>query len=149
MFFNFPYGTYGSTSESDYKRVPLVALNMWEWGYMSLAAYKYSLPLSLKIKHNQPTKTRSTFIVGCLGFYPQWQRKGKFVSSKPHVSPPTHISSDQGNPLVVRPGSRTQVTCTKGEKPNRCPTDLTRVRLSELYWQMTAQMSVYTFVLGV
>ena len=50
-------------------------------------------------------------------FYPQGPRKGIFVSSKAHVSPPTHILSDQGDPLVVRPGSRTQVTCTEGEKP--------------------------------
>ena len=33
--------------------------------------------------------------------------EGKFVSRKAHVSPPTHILSNQGDPLVVRPGSQT------------------------------------------
>ena len=46
----------GSTPGSDYKLVALVALrNMCERGYMSLAAYKYSLSQSLRIKPNQPT----------------------------------------------------------------------------------------------
>ena len=60
-----------------------------------------------------------------IGFYPQGSRKGIFVSSKAHVSPPTHILSDRGDPPVVRPGSRTQVTCTEGDMPNCCPTNLT------------------------
>ena len=52
-----------------------------------------------------------------IGFRPQGPRKGIFVSSKAHVSLP-HILSDQGDSLVVRPGSRTPATCTEGEKPN-------------------------------
>ena len=38
---------------------------------------------------------------------------------------PSHILSEQGNLFVVRPGSQTLVTCTEGEKPKCCPTDLT------------------------
>ena len=37
-----------------------------------------------------------------IGFYPQGPRKGIFVSSEARVYPPTHILSDQGDPLVVR-----------------------------------------------
>ena len=56
-----------------------------------------------------------TRMVGWLiGFCPQAQRKGIVVSSKAHVSPPTHIVSDQGDPLVVRLGSCTQATCMEG-----------------------------------
>ena len=58
-------------------------------------------------------------------FYPQGPRKEIFVSSKAHVSPPSRVLSNQGDPLVVRPGSRTQATCAEGEKPNHCPTNLT------------------------
>ena len=37
-------------------------------------------------------------MVGWLvGFYPKGPRKGIFVSSKAHVSPPTRILSDQGD----------------------------------------------------
>ena len=65
-----------------------------------------------------------------IGFYPQGPRKGIFVSSKAHASPPTCILSDQGDPLVVRPGIRTQVTSAEGEKPKHCPTDLTDQQLA-------------------
>ena len=68
-----------------------------------------------------------TRLVGWLiGFYLQGPRNWIFVSSKAHVSRPTHILGDQDDPLVVRPGSWTQATCAEGEKPNRCPTDLTK-----------------------
>ena len=49
------------------------------------------------------TKSRNAQLVGWLiVFYPQGPRKGIFASSKAHVSPPTHILSDQGDRLVVR-----------------------------------------------
>ena len=67
-----------------------------------------------------------------IAFYPQGPRKGIFVSSKAHVYPPTRILSDQGDPLVVRPGVRTQTTCTEDEKPNRSPTDLTSSRVDDI-----------------
>ena len=59
-------------------------------------------------------------------FYPQHSRtkEGIFLSRKAHVSPPTHILSNQGDLLAVRQGSRSQVTCMEGEKSNPCPTDL-------------------------
>ena len=60
-----------------------------------------------------------------IGFYPKGPIQGIFVSSKAHLSLPTHSLSDQGDLLVVRPGNRNQVTCTEGEKINRCLTDLT------------------------
>ena len=50
-------------------------------------------------------------LVGWLGFCPQGPRKGIFVSSKAHVPLPTRLSN-QGDPLVVRPKSRTQATWT-------------------------------------
>ena len=66
-------------------------------------------------------KLHIEFYVGWLIlFYPQGPRKEIFVSSKAHVSP--HIASDQGDPYVVRPESRTQVIYPKGEEPNHCPT---------------------------
>ena len=57
--------------------------------------------------------------------YPQGSRKRIFVSSKARVSPPTHISSNQGDPLIVRPRSGIQITWTEGGKPNWYLTDLT------------------------
>ena len=44
----------------------------------------------------------SSCLVCLIGFYPQGPRKGIFVSSKAHASPPTHILSNQGDPLVAR-----------------------------------------------
>ena len=55
--FAFGVGDLGSTARSDYKRVALVVQNVCGWGYMSLAAYKYSLPRSLRIKPNKPNQT--------------------------------------------------------------------------------------------
>ena len=52
-----------------------------------------------------------------IGFYPQGPRKGIFVSSKAHVSPPTHILRDQGDLHVVRPVTR-QATAGTGHRPN-------------------------------
>ena len=49
--------------------------------------------------------------------------------NKAHVYPPTHILSDQGDLLVVRPGSRTQVNGTEGEKPDHCCTYQTHEKL--------------------
>ena len=45
----------GIDSQYDYKRAALVGKNMCLCRYMSLDAYKYSLPQSLRIKPNKPT----------------------------------------------------------------------------------------------
>ena len=71
------------------------------------------------LQHNFSTRLYNASgirMVGWLiGFYPQGPMKGIFVSSKAHTSLQTQISSDQGDLLVVRLGSQSQVTCMEGE----------------------------------
>ena len=54
-----------------------------------------------------------------------------FVSSMAHASPHTYISSNLGNPLVVRWGNWPHATCKEGEEPNHSPTHLTLPLISD------------------
>ena len=46
--------------------------------------------------------------------------KGNIYRQQGSCIPAHHILSVQGDPLVVKPGKRMQVTCMEDEKPNNC-----------------------------